>query len=149
MKYLKKFESIFGAAEPKQITTSEWSRFLKSLGKEFFSKSEMETLVNLMENSGRDHMSKEEWDELGMSEKIDNYRIGLTYLTFYLPTYDGSNPTPFEVFIQKCKDEWFLVSFYQDEIDFDEGYFEGYEEYYECDGFECLLDLIKREAKLG
>ena len=114
MKYLKKFESIFGSAEPKQISGDEWSRTYKTLGKEFFSKSEMNTLVNLMENSGRDHMSKEEWDELGMSEKIDNYRIGLTYLTFYLPTYDGSNPTPFEVFIQKCKDELFLVSFYQD-----------------------------------
>jgi len=30
-----------------------------------------------------------------------------------------------------------------------EGYFEGYEEYYECDGFDCLLDLLKKEAKLG
>ena len=149
MKYLKKFESIFGSAEPKQITTSEWSRLFKSLGKEFFSKSEMETLVNLMEDSGRDHMGKEEWDNLGMTEKVDYYRIGLTYLTFYLPTYDGGNPYPFEVHVQKCKDEWFLVSFYQDNWDSDEGYFEGYEEYYECDGFECLLDLIKREAKLG
>ena len=145
MKYLKKFESIFGSAEPKQITTSEWSRFLKSLGKEFFSKSEMDKLVNLMEDSGREHTEEEEWYNLGLSDKVDYYRIGLTYLTFYLPTYDGSNPYPFEVDITKCKDEWFFVSFYQDDSDDSE----GYEEYYECDGFECLLDLLKKEAKLG
>ena len=148
MKYLKKFESIFGSAEPKQISGDEWSRTHKTLGKEFFSKSEMDTLVNLMENRGRDHMSKEEWDELGWSEKIDNYRIGLAYLSFYNPTYGEDNPHPYEVFILKCKDDWFLVSFYQEDYDGDE-YHGGYEEYYECDGFECLLDLLKKEAKLG
>ena len=145
MKYLKKFESIFGPDEPKQITSSvEWSRRIKSLGRDFFSKTEMETLVDLMEDSGRDHTEEEEWYNLGLSDKVDYYRIGLTYLTFYNPTYDGSNPYPFEVDITKCKDEWFFVSFYQD--DFDD--FEGYEEYYECDGFDCLLNLLKKEAKL-
>ena len=145
MKYLKKFESIFGPDEPKQIASSvEWSRRIKSLGRDFFSKTEMDKLVNLMEDSGRDHMGEEEWDNLGWSEKLDNFVIGLTYLIFYLPTYDGSNPNPFEVDITKCKDEWFLVSFYQD--DFDDS--EGYEEYYECDGFDCLLNLLKKEAKL-
>ena len=148
MKYLKRFESIFGSAEPKQISGDEWSRTHKTLGKEFFSKSEMDTLVNLMENRGRDHMSKEEWDELGWSEKIDNYRIGVTFLTFYNPTYGEDNPHPYEVFILKCKDDWFLVSFYQEDYDGDE-YHGGYEEYYECDGFDCLLDLLKKEAKLG
>ena len=146
MKYLKKFESIFGPDEPKQIASSvEWSRRIKSLGRDFFSKTEMETLVNLMEDSGREYMEEEEWDNLGMTQKVDYYGIGLTYLTFYLPTHDGSNPYPFEVDITKCKDEWFFVSFYQD--DFDDS--EGYEEYYECDGFDCLLDLLKKEAKLG
>ena len=146
MKYLKKFESIFGPDEPKQITSSvEWSRRIKSLGREFFSKSEMDKLVNLMEDSSREHTEEEEWYNLGLSDKVDYYRIGLTYLTFYLPTYDGSNPYPFEVDITKCKDEWFFVSFYQDDSDESE----GYEEYYECDGFDCLLDLLKKESKLG
>ena len=149
MKYLKKFESIFGPDDPKQITSSvEWSRRIKSLGRDFFSKTEMETLVNLMEDSGREYMEEEEWDNLGMTQKVDYYGIGLTYLTFYLPTHDGSNPYPFEVDITKCKDEWFFVSFYQDDFDGDE-YHGGYEEYYECDGFDCLLDLLKKEAKLG
>ena len=143
MKYLKKFESIFGSAQAKEISGIEFSGILKSLGKEFFSKSEMTTLVNLMENSGRDHMEEEEWDELGWSEKIDFYRIGVSYLTFWNPTYGEDNPHPYEVFIQKCKDDWFLVSFYQEDFDGDE-YFEGYEEYYECDGFECVLDLLKK-----
>ena len=148
MKYLKKFESIFGSAEPKQISGDEWSRTHKTLGKEFFSKSEMNTLVNLMEDSGREHMEEEEWDNLGWSEKIDNFHIGLAYLSFYNPTYGEDNPHPYEVFILKCKDDWFLVSFYQEDYDGDE-YHGGYEEYYECDGFECLLDLLKKEAKLG
>ena len=83
-----------------------------------------------------------------IGEKIDNYRIGVTFLTFYNPTYGEDNPHPYEVFILKCKDDWFLVSFYQEDYDGDE-YHGGYEEYYECDGFECLLDLLKKEAKLG
>ena len=143
MKYLKKFESIFSSAEARKISADEWSRIHKTLGNEFFSKTEMNTLVNLMENSGRDHMSEEEWDELGWSEKIDFYRIGVSYLTFWNPTYNEDNPHPYEVLIQKCKDEWFLVSFYQEDFDGDE-YFGGYEEYYECDGFECVLDLLKK-----
>jgi len=147
MKYLKKFESLFGSAEPKLISGIEFTSILKSLGKEFFSKSEMTTLVNLMENSGRDHMEEEEWDELGWSEKIDYYRIGVTYLHFLNPTFGEDNPHPYEVFIQKCKDDWFLVSFYQEDFDGDE-YFEGYEEYYECDGFECVLDLLKKQKAI-
>ena len=157
MKYLKRFESLFGSDEPELMPANEWIKKIKSLGRDFFSKTEMETLVNLMEDSGREHTEEEEWYNLGLSDKVDYYRIGLTqpeglyehfqgsYLTFYLPTYDGSNPYPFEVDITKCKDEWFFVSFYQDDSDDSE----GYEEYYECDGFDCLLDLLKKEAKLG
>jgi hypothetical protein len=145
MKYLKKFESIFGSEPAKQISSDEWSKLLKSLGKEFFSRSEMDTLVNLMENSGRDHMEEEEWDELGLFDKVDYYRIGVTYLTFYNPTFNENNPYPHEIHIQKCKDEWFLVSFYCDDWDGDEGYYEGYEEYYECDGFESVLNLFKNK----
>ena len=146
MKYLKKFESIFGSAEPELIPGNEWIKKIKSLGRDFFSKTEMETLVNLMEDSGREHMVEEEWDNLGWSEKIDNFHIGLAYLSFYIKS-DDDNPNPYGVDITKCEDEWFLVSFYQEDYDGDE-YHGGYEEYYECDGFECLLDLLKKEAKL-
>jgi hypothetical protein len=149
MKYLKKFESLFGPAEPKQITVGEWSRMNKSLGREFFSRSEMDNLVDLMEESGREHMEEDEWDHLGMTQKVDYYRIGVTFLTFYNPSSDKNNPYPDEIHIQKCKDEWFLVSFYRDDWDGDEGYFEGYEEYYECDGFECLLDLLENNCDIN
>jgi hypothetical protein len=149
MKYLKKFESIFGSDEPKEISQGEWSIKLKSLGKDFFSKTEMQTLVDLMDNSDRGYMEDEEWDNLGWSQRIDYYQIGLTYLTFYIKS-DDDNPNPYEVHVHKSKDEWFMVSFYQDEWDGHEPYQgeEGYEEYYECDGFDCLLNLLKKEAKL-
>ena len=101
MKNLKKFESIFGHDVARMISAGEWSRIHKSLGNEFFSKPEMNTLVNLMENSGRDHMEEEEWNELGWSEKIDYYRLGVSYLTFWNPTFGEDNPHPYEVFIQK------------------------------------------------
>jgi hypothetical protein len=150
MKYLKLFENMFGPDEPKQINQREWVAKMKSLGRDFFSKTEIQTLVDLMENSGREHMQEEEWENLGWSEKMDNFHMGLTYLSFYLPTYDGSNPNPYGVDITKCKDEWFMVSFYQEDWDGHEPYQgeEGYEEYYECDGFDCLLNLLKKEAKL-
>jgi hypothetical protein len=149
MKYLKKFEGIFGPAEPEKKSQREWVEKVRSLGRDFFSKTEMQTLVDLMENSGREHMQEEEWENLGWSQKMDYYQIGLTYLSFYLPTYDGSNPNPYGVDITKCEDEWFMVSFYQDGGQDEEGeiYYE-YEEYYECDGFDCTYELLKKEAKL-
>jgi hypothetical protein len=149
MKYLKKFENIFGPDEPKQINQREWVAKIKSSGRDFFSKTEMQTLVDLMDNSDRGYMEDEEWDNLGWSQRIDYYQIGLTYLTFYIKS-DDDNPNPYEVHVHKSKDEWFMVSFYQDDWDGHEPYQgeEGYEEYYECDGFDCLLNLLKKEAKL-
>jgi hypothetical protein len=145
MKYLKKFESIFGAAEPKKINQREWVAKIKSSSKDFFSKTEMKTLVDLMEDSGREHTEEEEWYNLGLSDKVDYYRIGLTYLSFYIDS-DDDNPNPYGVDITKCEDEWFMVSFYQEDWDGHEPY-QG-EEDYECDGFDCLLNLLKKEAKL-
>jgi len=147
MKYLKKFESIFEPDEPKQINQREWVAKIKSSGRDFFSKTEMQTLVDLMEDSDRGYMEYEEWDNLGWSQKMDYYQIGLTYLSFYIES-DGNNPNPYDVDITKCKDEWFMVSFYQEDWEAGEEE-EGYEKYYECDGFDCLLNLLKKEAKLG
>jgi hypothetical protein len=146
MKYLKKFESIFEPDEPKQINQREWVAKMKSSGRDFFSKTEMDKLVNLMEDSGREHMQEEEWENLGWSEKMDKFHMGLTYLSFYIES-DNNNPNPYGVDITKCKDEWFMVSFYQEDWEAGEEE-EGYEEYYECDGFDCLLNLLKKEAKL-
>jgi hypothetical protein len=142
MKYLKLFESMFGPDEAKQISERQWSIKIKS-GKDFFTKSEWRTLVDLMKSSGRENLTQDEWDNLGWSEKLDNFVIGITYLTYYIRGGDV-NPVPIEVHVQKCPDEWFMVSFYQDEYQDEEGevYYE-YEEYYECDGFECVLNLLK------
>ena len=142
MKHLKLFESMFGPAEATQISQGEWSRKIKS-GKDYFTKSEWRTLVDLMKSSGRENLTQDEWDNLGWSEKLDNFVIGITYLTYYIESGDD-NSVPIEVHVQKCPDEWFMVSFYQDEYQDEEGevYYE-YEEYYECDGFECVLDLLK------
>ena len=147
MKYLKKFESIFGPDEPKKINQREWVAKMKSLGRDFFSKTEMKTLVDLMENSGRECVEEEDWDKLAWSEKLDNFVISLSYLSFYIES-DSDNPNPYGVDITKCKDEWFMVSFYREE-NWGEGHnYQEEEQYYECDGFDCLLNLLKKEAKL-
>ena len=147
MKYLKKFESIFGPDEPKKINQREWVAKMKSLGRDFFSKTEMKTLVDLMENSGREYVEEEDWDKLAWSEKLDNFVISLSYLSFYIES-DSDNPNPYGVDITKCKDEWFMVSFYREE-NWGEGHnYQEEEQYYECDGFDCLLNLLKKEAKL-
>jgi hypothetical protein len=97
-----------------------------------------------MEKSGRENLTQDEWDNLGWSEKLDNFVIGLTYLTYYIGSSYDNNPIPIEVHVQKCPDEWFMVSFYQDGGQDEEGeiYYE-YEEYYECDGFDSVLNLLK------
>ncbi len=142
MKYLKLFESMFGPAEAKQISQGEWSRKVRS-GKDFFTKSEHKTLIDLMEKSGRENMQEEVWDNLVWNEKLDNFVIGLTFLTYYIRGGDV-NPVPIEVHLHKCPDEWFMVSFYKDDYgDYEGNMYGTYEEYYECDGFECVLDLLK------
>ena len=142
MKYLKLFESMFGPAEAKQISQGQWSKKIKS-GKDFFTKSEHKTLIDLMEKSGREYVTEEDWDKLAWSEKLDNFVIGLTFLTYYIGSGDD-NPVPVEVHLQKCPDEWFMVSFYQDDYgDYEGNVYGTYEEYYECDGFDSLLNLLK------
>ena len=147
MKYLESLDD-FGLARAVQISTSEWSQFMKSKGREFFTKHEHRFLIDAMEAPSREHMEDEDWSDLGMHDKIDNYRIGLTHLTFYMSPNDENNPHPDEVHVEKCKDDWFLVSFYRDDWDGDEGYFEGHEEYYKCDGFECMIDLLERSGAI-
>ncbi len=142
MKYLKLFENMFEPAEAKQISQGQWSRKIKS-GKDFFTKSEHQTLIDLMEKSGRESVTEEDWDKLTWWERKDNFVLGLTFLTYYIGSGDD-NPVPIEVHIQKCPDEWFMVSFYQDDYgDYEGNMFGTYEEYYECDGFESVLDLLK------
>ena len=142
MKYLKLFESMFEPAEAKQISQGEWSRKIRS-GKDYFTKSEHQALIDLMEKSERENLTLDEWDNLGWSEKLDNFVIGLTYLTYYIGSGDD-NPVPIEVHIQKCPDEWFMVSFYQDDYgDYEGNVYGTYEEYYECDGFDSVLNLLK------
>jgi hypothetical protein len=133
---------MFGPAEAKQISQGEWSRKVRS-GKDFFTKSEHKTLIDLMEKSGRENMQEEVWDNLVWNEKLDNFVIGLTFLTYYIRGGDV-NPVPIEVHLHKCPDEWFMVSFYKDDYgDYEGNMYGTYEEYYECDGFECVLDLLK------
>jgi len=142
MKYLKLFESMFGPAEAKQISQGEWSRRIK-YGKDFFSESEHRTLIDLMEKSGRESVTEEDWHKLAWSEKLDNFVVGLTFLTYYIGSGDD-NPVPVEVHIQKCPDEWFMVSFFQDDYgDYEGNIYGPYEEYYECDGFDSVLNLLK------
>jgi len=133
---------MFSPAEATQISQGQWSRKIKS-GKEFFTKSEHKTLIDLMEKSGRESVNEEDWDKLAWSEKLDNFVIGLTFLTYYIGSGDD-NPVPVEVHLQKCPDEWFMVSFYQDDYgDYEGNVYGTYEEYYECDGFESVLNLLK------
>ena len=142
MKYLKKFESMFGPAEAKQISQGQWSKKIKS-GKDFFTKSEHQTLIDLMEKSGREYVTEEDWDKLTWWERKDNFVLGLTFLTYYIGSGDD-NPVPIEVHLHKCPDEWFYVSFYQDDYgDYEGNIYGTYEEYYECDGFESVLNLLK------
>ena len=142
MRYLKKFESMFGPAEAKQISQGQWSKKIKS-GKDFFTKSEHQTLIDLMEKSGREYVTEEDWDKLTWWERKDNFVLGLTFLTYYIGSGDD-NPVPIEVHLHKCTDEWFYVSFYQDDYgDYEGNIYGTYEEYYECDGFESVLNLLK------
>jgi hypothetical protein len=149
MKYLKLFESIFGAAEPKRITSVQFVTRKKQLGNDFFTKSEHRELIDIMERNGYEYVTNDIWQDLVWNQTEGKYNIGVTYLYFNFFVGDEGNPQPYEVALRKLQDDYFLIAIYQEEWDGDDDeYYSGYDEYYECDGFECAFELLKKEAKL-
>jgi hypothetical protein len=148
MKYLKLFENMFGPAEPKRITSNQFIGRRRELGNESFSELEKEQLINLMKRNGYEYVTDDEWQDLGWDQTEGKYTIGVTYLYFnFFVGYEG-NPQPYEVALRKCGDEFFFIAIYQDDWNDRGEYYKAYDEYYECDGFECAFELVKKEAKL-
>ena len=148
MKYLKLFENMFGPAEPKRITSDQFIGRRRNLGNDFFSKQEQEKLIHLMERNGYEYVNHDEWEDLGWDQTEGKYNIGVTYLYFNFFVGDEGNPHPYEVALRKCQDDYFLIAIYQDDWNDRGEYYPGYDEYYECDGFECAYELLKKEARL-
>ncbi len=149
MKYLKLFESMFGDAEPKRITSSQFIDRKRELGNDFFTQYEHKELIDLMKRNGYEYVSDSEWQDLVWNQTEGKYNIGVTYLYFNFFVGDEGNPHPYEVALRKLQDRFFLIAIYQEEWDGDDDeYYSGYDEYYECDDFKCAFELIKKEAKL-
>ena len=149
MKYLKLFENMFGPAEPKRITSDQFIDRKRLLGNDFFTKSEHRELIDIMERNGYEYVTGDEWQDLVWNQTEGKYNIGVNYLYFNFFVGDEGNPQPYEVALRKLQDDYFLIGFYQEEWDGDDDeYYSGYDEYYECDGFDCTYELLKKEAKL-
>ena len=149
MKYLKLFESMFGPVEPKRITSDQFVTRKRQLGNDFFTKSEHRKLIDLMEYNGYEYVTDDIWQDLVWNQTEGKYNIGVTYLYFNFFVGDEGNPQPYEVALRKLQDDYFLIAIYQEEWDGDDDeYYSGYDEYYECDGFDCTYELLKKEAKL-
>ena len=132
MKYLKRFESLFGASEPELF-------FDRNLPRS--STNDANMYNNYTQN--RESWTKKEIDYLysvvKKSDKVEGFgfnpvhnKPGMEIFYFVLWSEEGSD-LGLEIYCHKCMDEVYLVQ---------EFVLEGVDRRYFCDGFETLKKMI-------
>ncbi len=143
MKYLKKFESLFGTAEPERITYEEFHKDVKE--KCAFTEQELLYLESIF-SKNRKKIDDVEYNNgsnfiynrftLDKEEVPDNFIVFL-----YSNTQNGELIT-FDCY--KHTDDWYYVCITQEN---DHDRFEvhpGFKEYYRCDEFDSLKKLLDK-----
>ena len=136
MKYLKRFESIFGgASEPELFFDRNLPRSEKNnasmynnytQNREAWTKNEMDYLYSVVEKSDK----VEGFGLQNVQEKPD-----MKIFYFVLFPKEGSDLN-LEIYCHKCEDEVYLVQEFIFDGDCDRRYF--------CDGFETLKKMIDK-----
>ena len=135
MKYLKRFESLFGASEPElffdrnlpRSSTNDASMYNNyTQNREAWTKNEMDYLYSVVEKSDK----VEGFGLQNVQEKPD-----MKIFYFVLFPKEGSDLN-LEIYCHKCEDEVYLVQEFIFDGDCDRRYF--------CDGFETLKKMIDK-----
>ena len=136
MKYLKRFESIFGGASEPELffdrnlprsSTNDASMYNHyTQNREAWTKKEMDYLYSVVEKSDK----VEGFGLQNVQEKPD-----MKIFYFVLFPKEGSDLN-LEIYCHKCEDEVYLVQEFIFDGDCDRRYF--------CDGFETLKKMIDK-----
>jgi hypothetical protein len=143
MKYLKKFESLFGTAEPERITYDDF--YPEKSPRDSFTENELIYLQSIFD-ANSEKISDVEYNKratfmynkftLDKEEVPDNFMVIL-----YSNTQNGELIT-FECY--KHEDDWYYVCITQEN---DHERFEvhpGFKEYWRCDEFDSLKKLLDK-----
>jgi hypothetical protein len=144
MRYLKKFESLFGTAEPERITYDDF--YPEKTPRASFTEKELLYLESLFERNGK-KIGDVEYNKgatfmyseftLDKEEFPNNFMVSL-----YSNTQNGE-PIYFECY--KHLDDWYDVCISQANDEYDEDLFNpGFTEYWRCDEFDSLKKLLDK-----
>ena len=134
MKYLKRFESLFGASEPELFFDRNLPRSEKNdasmynnytQNREAWTKNEIDYLHSVVEKSDKVE---------GFGFNPVHNTPGMEIFYFVLWPEEGSD-LGLEIYCHKCMDEVYLVQ---------EFVLEGVDRRYFCDGFETLKKMIDK-----
>jgi hypothetical protein len=142
MKYLKKFESLFGTAEPEKIDREEFHSHHKSVD---FSVIELEYLESLFDENHTKIQDVEYYIGprfIYNKFKKDKHEFPNMFYLFMYPI--GENEEIILLECYKCEDDWFFVTISQDNYHEREGLIPGFREYWRCDEFDSLKKLLDK-----
>ena len=144
MKYLKKFESIFGTAEPEKISYEDF--YPQKNPRDSFTEQELLYLESIFEGNRK---KIEDVEYNNRSNFIynrftsDKEELPDNFVIYMYPNGGNSNLICFDCY--KHKDDWYYVRIFQgDDIFDEENAIDGFSEYYECDEFDSLKKLIDK-----
>jgi hypothetical protein len=145
MKYLKRFESLFGTAEPERISHRE---FHSSYDKPIDSFIEKELLyLESVFDGNRKKIEDVEYNNRAtfMYNKFtpDKKELPDNFAIYIYPNGENSQLICFECY--KHQDDWYdvVISQMSDEYDEDNP-IPGFSEYWKCDEFDSLKILIDK-----
>ena len=134
MKYLKKFESLFGESEPELFFDRNLPRSERNnanmynhytQNREAWTKNEIDYLYSVVKKSDK-------VEGFGFNQ-VHN-KPGMEIFYFVLWPEEGSD-LGLEIYCHKCMDEVYLVQEFE---------LETYDRRYFCDGFDTLKKLISK-----
>ena len=144
MKYLKRFESIFGPAEPERISYDEfWSQNKSNVS---FTEKELLYLESIFEKNrkkieGVEYSNRHNF--IYNKFTLDKKEVPNIFAIFLYPTGENSQLICFECY--KVTDEWYDVVISQDSDEYeDDPTIPGFDEYWRCDEFDSLKILIDK-----
>ena len=144
MKYLKKFESLFGTAEPEMISEEDFNLAIK--GRCAFTEKELLYLESIFDKNRK----KIDWVEYNKRSNfmynrftLDKEEVPDNFSVYMYSVGANANLICFDCY--KHLDEWYYVCIYQgDDIFDEENVIEGFREYWRCDEFDSLKILLDK-----
>ena len=143
MKYLKKFESLFGPAEPERITYDDF--YPAKSPRDSFTENELIYLQSIFDKN------RKKIDDVEFNNRsnfmynrftLDKEEVPDNFIVFLYSNTQNGELITFDCY--KHTDDWYYVCITQEN---DHDRFEvhpGFKEYWRCDEFESLKKLLDK-----